>query len=80
VNHQSVGFRHVGRHKVDARLLKAGQEVNVAGEAIEFGDEQNGARSLGDFINPYYEPVLSRPTLQDIGTVRIMLKNYQRGR
>jgi hypothetical protein len=38
-----VRVRHVGGHEIDARLLQAEQEVRVAGQPVELGDDERRA-------------------------------------
>src|SRR6185437_7104685 len=40
---EAVGRRHVGRDEVDAGLVQAQQEMGIAREAIQLGDDQLGA-------------------------------------
>ena len=45
-DHHLVGLRHVGGDELDAGLLQAEQEVRVAGEPVELGDDQRRAVDL----------------------------------
>ena len=45
-DHHLVRLRHVGGDELDAGLLQAEQEMRVAGEAVELGDDQRRAVDL----------------------------------
>jgi hypothetical protein len=47
VDREPVGVRVVAGHEVDAALHQAGEEVDVAGEPVELGDDEGGAGALG---------------------------------
>lgn len=47
--HHLVGVRHVGRDEVHPGLNQAVDEVNIAGEAVEFGNQQSSAGALAHF-------------------------------
>ena len=40
VQHERSGGRHVGRNERDAGLHQPGDEVDIAGQPVELGDQQ----------------------------------------
>jgi hypothetical protein len=46
MDREPVRHRHVGRDELDAALHEAGHEMDIAGQAIELGNEQ------GSFVLP----------------------------
>ena len=42
VQHEAIGFGHVGRHELDPAFHQAGNECDRPGQAVELGDHQAG--------------------------------------
>jgi len=47
VDGEVVGFGHVDGDEADARFHEAGDDSDVAGEAVELGDEEDAADAAG---------------------------------
>jgi hypothetical protein len=44
MDRKAVGLREIDRHELDAGIHQAGHKMDVAGEEVEFGDDEGGAK------------------------------------